>query len=175
MAFIRRRRSTKGTTSTALVEAYRDDRGQPRQRILANLHGAANTLDALAKLAAQRERLRKEKAALDPEVEQAEKFYAAINTNILGGHRYSASERSEIDQLMRQRKRILQRSGKVESDLARIQKDGAVLKKHCDASDNEIQAAIKKYKGELERAETLVVGAEYMFDRARDELKELSI
>ena len=69
----------------------------------------------------------------------------------------------------------MKRVRKVESDISRIQKDGAVIKKHCDASDDEIQAAIKKYKGEFERAELLVLGAEYTFNRAKGELKDLSI
>ena len=88
--------------------------------MLANLYGAENTLDALAKLAAQRERLRKQKAALNPEVESAEMFYSAITTNTLAGHRYTASERAEIDRLMRQRKRLLKQVEKIETDLARI-------------------------------------------------------
>ena len=59
MAFVR----TRGTT-TALFEAYRDEEGRPRQRLLANLHGESDTLNALAKLAARRKALRTELDAL---------------------------------------------------------------------------------------------------------------
>ena len=57
MTFVRKRTSKAGSVSTALVEAYRDQAGKPRQRILANLHGAETTLEALARLAAQRQGL----------------------------------------------------------------------------------------------------------------------
>jgi len=40
-----------GMLSTTLIEAYRDENGLPRQRVLANLRGETNTLRALAKLA----------------------------------------------------------------------------------------------------------------------------
>ena len=59
MAFVR----TRGTT-TGLIEAYRDENGRPRQRLLANLHGEPDTLSALAKLAARRKALRTELDAL---------------------------------------------------------------------------------------------------------------
>src|SRR5262249_40036481 len=46
----------------ALVEAYRDGRWPPRQRLLANLHGEPDTLRALARLIFQRAALRKHRA-----------------------------------------------------------------------------------------------------------------
>ena len=58
MAFVRTRKTSSGATSTALVESYRDPRGRPRQRILANLYGASSTLEAVARLAAQRAELK---------------------------------------------------------------------------------------------------------------------
>ena len=71
MAFVRKRETKTGAVSTTLVEGYRDDGGRPRQRVLANLHGAETTLEALARLAAQRQELRKERAELAPEVKHA--------------------------------------------------------------------------------------------------------
>jgi len=68
MAFVRKRTTKTGACSAALVETYRNPDGKPRQRVLANLHGAETVLDALAKLAAQREVLRAERAQLESEV-----------------------------------------------------------------------------------------------------------
>ena len=39
MAYFRQRITKAGTVSTALVESYRDGQGEPRQRVLVNLHG----------------------------------------------------------------------------------------------------------------------------------------
>jgi len=58
VAYIRRRTSKNGSVSTTLIEAYLDDQGRPRQRVLANLHGESTSLDALAKLTVQIEELR---------------------------------------------------------------------------------------------------------------------
>src|SRR6266542_87426 len=58
MAYIRRRTSKNGSVSTTLIEAYRDNQGRPRERVLANLHGESTSLDALAKLTVQIEELR---------------------------------------------------------------------------------------------------------------------
>ena len=55
MAYVRKRTTKAGSPSTTLVEAYRDRRGRPRQRVLANLHGEPDTLRALAKLACMHE------------------------------------------------------------------------------------------------------------------------
>ena len=152
MAFIRRRVTERGTTSTTLVEAYRDEEGRPRQRVLANLYGTDSTLAALAKLAALRERLREEKGKLDPGVEELDRIYSGVMANVAGGHRYAPTERREIDRLMRERKRRMKRIETVNADLERIQRDGAVISKHCDASDEEIQGAIRSYQKELREA-----------------------
>jgi chromosome segregation ATPase len=157
-----------GTISTALVEAYRDKQGRPRQRVLANLRGEPDPLKALAKLAAQRQALRKESKALVAEAEAANRFYEVVTQNALHGFQYSAEQRKEIDDLMRQRERLLRRLAKVEASLATIEKEGAIIKKHCTASPDEIQAAIRAYKTELRDAEALVFGLELA---ANDELK----
>ena len=59
MAYVRKRTTKAGMVSTALVEAYRDEQGRPRQRILANLHGEPDTLRAWARLEYRRVHLRK--------------------------------------------------------------------------------------------------------------------
>ena len=57
MAYVRTRTTKAGTLSTALVEAYRDAQGRPRQRLIANLHGEPTPLRALAKLIVLRDTL----------------------------------------------------------------------------------------------------------------------
>jgi len=136
--------------------------------VLANLRGEPEPLKALAKLAAQREALRKEGKVLVAEAEAANQFYEVVTQNALHGFQYSAEQRKEIDDLMRQRERLLKRLAKVEASLAAIEKDGIIIKKHCTASPDEIQAAIRAYKTELRDAEALVFGLELA---ANDELK----
>jgi hypothetical protein len=166
MAFVRKR-----AASTALVEAYRDDKGRPRQRILANLHGEATALEALAKLAALRASLREELEPLVKEKVEANQFYEIVTTNTLQGHRYSVDERKEIDGLMRQRKRLLQRITKIERDLDIIQRDGAIIKKYCSATPDEIQAAIQAFKQKHQEAEYLILGMEFALKQQIKEAK----
>jgi hypothetical protein len=71
MAYVRTRTTKAGTLSTALVEAYRDAQGRPRQRLLANLHGEPTPLQALAKLTVQWDVLHGEMEELLAEVGQA--------------------------------------------------------------------------------------------------------
>jgi hypothetical protein len=156
MAFIRNR-----GTSTTLVEAYRDEQGRPRQRVLANLHGEPDALSALAKLAARRAVLRKEQDALAKEAVHANEFYEFVTANTLHGHRYSEKERREIDRLMTKRDRLLKRLTKVEALLAMVERDGAVIRKHCSASPEEVQAAIKVYRERESKAEALILGLEF--------------
>ena len=180
MAYVRQRTTKAGVQSTALVESYRDGKGRPRQRLLANLHGEPDTLRALAKLAAQRDFLRKEMEASTTDVMHANQFYEIVTQKTLHGHKYSAPERKEIDGLMRDRDRLLKRLAKVERDLATIANDGAIIKKHCTAAPDEIQAAIKAYKKELRDAECMVLGLEInlkgmMLKDAKAKLRRLSI
>ncbi len=113
MAFVRRRATTSGglfTTPgvcTTLVESYRDTSGRPRQRILANLHGEATTLEALAKLAALRERLREEKAGFDRDLKEADKYYHWFTTASLDGQTFSAEEKMFINGLLPARERLI--------------------------------------------------------------------
>ncbi len=59
---------------------------------------------------------------------------SVVTQNVLHGVQYSAEQRKEIDDLMRQRERLLKRFAKVEASLAAIEKDGTIIKKHCTAS-----------------------------------------
>jgi hypothetical protein len=179
MAYVRRRTTKAGTLSTALVESYRDEQGHPRQRLLVNLHGETSALKALAKLAACRDALRKEKESLAADRPDADKFYEIVTQNSLHGRRYSASERKEIDGLMRQREFLLKRLAKIERDLATIQKDGAIIKHHCNATPDEIQTAIRAHKQKHHEAEALVLGLEIGLNlqirEAKAALRRLSI
>ena len=171
MAYVRQRTTKAGTLSATLVEAYRDKQGRPRQRLLANLHGEATPLKALAKLAALRDDLRKEQRTLASDAADADEFYEIVTQRTLMGHQHSETERKEIDPLMRARARLLKRMAKVERDLAAIQRDGAVIKKHCTATAEEIQAAIKAFKREQHDAECLVLGMEYALKERAKEAK----
>jgi hypothetical protein len=173
MAFVR----TRGTTTT-LVEAYRDTNGRPRQRLLANLHGEPDTLSALAKLAARREALQTELAVLRQEESDINPAYRMFTAGVVAGRQYSAAERKEIDPLLRQRDRLLARITAIEAALAVIKKDGIVIKKHCDASPAEVQAAIQRFKKEFYEAEALSLGLEYTLQQSKEvkaKLRRLSI
>jgi hypothetical protein len=167
MAYVRRRTTKAEAVSTALVESYRDENGRPRQRLLANLHGEPDTLRALAKLAARREVLRKEREVLGKEAGYANQFYETVTHNALHGHQYDADQRKEVDGLLKKRERLLQRLARVDRDLATIERDGAVINKHCTATADEIQDAIRTYKEELHRAECLVLGSEFALQQGR--------
>jgi hypothetical protein len=145
MAFIRKRDTEAGSTSTALVKAYRDRNGHPRQRILANLHGEATLLDALAKLVAQRADLRKEKEDLDRGAANVNQAYEIAMKPVLYGHQYSPSERLEIDRLLKEKEQLLKYRAQVEATLATIERDGAIIKKHCSPTQGEIEAAVRAY------------------------------
>ena len=175
MPFVRRRETKAGGECTSLVESYRDAKGRPRQRILANLYGAPTPLEALAKLAAQRERLRKEKAELRPALEDAEESYRTLTTASMSGYKFSSAERRALDRLLPVRERLLKRAKTMDGTLARIAKDGAAIRRHCDAAPDEIQAAIRQYKKKLKDAETMLMGAEFYYQNAKQDLQRLSL
>jgi hypothetical protein len=178
MAYVRRRSTKSGGVSTALVESYRNDQGRPRQRLLANLCGEPDPLKALAKLAAQREALRKEKKQLAEAVAFAQQFHEAITQNVLGGRQYTAAERRNVDKMLKRREYLLKRLAKVADVLEVIEKNGAIIKKHCTATPDEIQAAIRAYKQEFKDAEALVLGMEFsvltQMKEAKAKLRRLS-
>ena len=174
MAFVRRRKTKSGGLSTALVESYRDGNGKPRQRLLANLYGAETPLEALAKLAAQRQRLRKEKAFRQSELDGTTEDYKVVTMGGLQGHRFSPAERKKIDRFLWERGRVEARLREIDAALARIEKDGAVIKKYCNASQAGIQTAIRRYKKQLDEAEKGALGAAFMHHQAKDTLRRLS-
>jgi hypothetical protein len=158
MAFVRRRTTKTGVISTALVESYRDKDGKPRHRILANLHGADSLPEALGRLAAERDRFRKERATLEPDLAASEEFYSVFTGATMDGHVWSADERKEIDRLLRTRRRIRKRAAEIDARLAAIQKDGVAIKKRCTVPETEIQAEATKWLKRLHDAECLELG-----------------
>ena len=174
MAYVRARTTAAGVPSTALVEAYRDAQGRPRQRLLANLHGEPTLLKAMAKVAALRRALRKEKEGLAADAVNADRFYEAVTQGTLHGKRWSAAERKEIDQLMLQRARLLKRLARIERDLDAIQKYGVAIKKHCTATSDEVQAAIKAYEKERHDAECRALGLAAGASAAKAAFRRLS-
>src|SRR5262245_25378918 len=135
MAYVRTRTTKAGATSTALVEAYRDDQGRPRNRLLVNLHGEPDVPSALVKLLHMRSKL-------------ADEWKEYRTTNKMA----TAKQRRREDQIDRY--------------LAVIEKDVAILEKHCTASDEELQAALDAFQKRIEDAVHLILGIE-VIDGAR--------
>ena len=126
-------------------------------------------------LAAQREQLREERAALEPDLKGAAGFYESITAASLDGHKFDTHERREIDRLMAARGRLLRRVEKLDATLARIQQDGAAIKKHVAASDDQLQAAIRDYKEQIKRAEAAMLGAELVAMQAKQERRDVMV
>ena len=76
---------------------------------------------------------------------------------------------------MRARERLLKRAAKIEANLAVVQTSGAVVRKHCTATDAEIQSAIRKHKEERKEAENALLVAEYMAKEMRRDLRRQSL
>ena len=134
MAYIRKRITKTGAVSTALVEAYRDRQGRPRQRILANLHGEPDTLRALVRLLHRRANLQKHREEQWVEAQSG---------------KYS-------------KKLVAWFFARIDADLSAMEKKLAVIAKHCTATADEIQAAIEEHKRALHDAECLVSGMAFI-------------
>jgi hypothetical protein len=117
-----------GTVSTTLVEAYRDQRGRPRQRILANLHGESDPLRALAKLAVTHDSLS----------EQREKDHAEPSNQGAGFVLVSGRALTEYNH------RIVQ----INRQLDLVERDMAALIEYCRPSDDEFREAVQRHKQE---------------------------
>jgi len=167
MPFVRVRKTKTGVVSTVLVESYEDDNGRPRHRVLASLHGCEDTAHAMARLAAHRDCLRKERAELEPNVEPVERFYQTITLNTLHGHVYSVEDRNDIDRLLKARKRLLNRIAAIDRKLADIAKEAAIIKPHCQASPDEIRALAGKYQKQMRNQAAFELGLRLMVSDQR--------
>jgi hypothetical protein len=139
MTHVRRRTTKAGSISTALVESYRDEKGRPRQRLLANLHGEPDTVSAVAKLEFKRDGLRKHR------------------------DEWPGSEDdtgNEDDRMMM--------ADYFEEGLASLENEISVIKKHCSANTDEIQAAIAAHKIALDDAVAIAIGSLMYVHRHED-------
>ncbi len=180
MAFVRKRKAGDGlmglgeaTLSTTLVESYREAEGRPRQRVLASMHGEKTTLSALAKVAAIRANLREEKADLDKAQAQLAPIYEDWMQAIGTGHRLTKNDRRKCDKVVKMRETMQKRSSEIETRLAKLSREGAAIKKHCTASADEIQAAIRAYKAKVKEAKTFIVGVEFHLSEGKRQLRRL--
>ena len=180
MAFIRKRRTSSGNLSAALVEPYRDSAGKPRQRVLANLYGCETTLEALAKLSAQRRRLRQERKEIESMLAKTAEWAAGAVRLATGPAEMkragvTAQEYRDLSVLMVDRKKAKARLDRIDALLSRVQKDGAVIRKHVTATEKEIQQAIKDYQGRLDKAEKMIIGVDFSVSMAKREFARLSL
>ena len=76
---------------------------------------------------------------------------------------------------MAYRKKAQARFVRVDALLGRIQKDGAVIRKHVDATEQEIQQAIKDYQERLDKAEMMIQGVNLSVSMAKREFAQLSL
>ena len=180
MAFIRKRTTSSGNLSTALVEPYRDSAGKPRQRVLANLYGCETTLEALAKISAQRQRLRQEHKEIESMLAETAEWAAvavrfATDPAEMKRVGVTTQDYRDINRVMKARKKAHARTDRIGALLSRVQKDGAVIRKHVDASEQEIQQAIREYQERLDKAEKTIMGTEFGIAVAKRELARLSL
>jgi hypothetical protein len=131
MAYIRRRETSAGSLSTALVEAYRDDQGRPRQRLLANLHGEPDVLRALVK---------------------AVRRFTDMQ-EFIKQQRVVAAEGDHDAKL------VARYFAKLDAKLKAIEREIEVLSAHCTASDDDIRAATGEHQQALKDAEADMLGA----------------
>ena len=169
MAFVRKRRSAAGHLSTALVEAYRDEEGRPRQRVLVNLHGCETPLEALAKLAVQRKRLRVERQEIDAFLTETADAPALSVEVALNPEKFnlSATGYAELNGFLRKRKKAAARLDRITALQGVIQRDGVVIHQHVDASKKKVQRAIKAYQEQLTAAENMVAGSDFSITMAK--------
>jgi hypothetical protein len=149
MAYIRQRTTKAGSLSTALVEAYRDEQGQPRQRLLANLHGEPDVVRALAKATCRRVAL--------------ENFIAEQRT-------VAATAPDDYDA-----KLVARYFAKLDAKLAAIEREIEVLSAHCTASEDEIQAAAKEHQRALEDAQAAALGALFYEWKIKKDRRALAV
>ena len=179
MAFVRKRGHEgpggpfASTLSTTLVESYRNAQGRPRQRVLANLHGEKTTLAALAKIAAIRASLREEKSDLDKAWDHLEPIYQDWMQAIGLGHRLTKDDKHKVDKIVKMRKTMQKRAAEIETRLAKLNRDGAAIKKHCTSSDDECQAEIRAYRRRAAEVRSEAAATEFMASEQRKKLRRV--
>ena len=138
MAYVRKRTTKAGSLSTTLVEAYRDKSDRPRQRVLANLHGETDSLRTLAKLAVMHDVLSEQREEEHAEPGKRGVGFVLVTERALTEHNHHIAQ--------------------IDRRLVAIERDMAVIDKHCTASDNEFQEAVQRYREEYRKAFELALG-----------------
>lgn len=156
MAFVRRRTTPSGTLVTTLMESFRDQQGRPRQRTLANLHGAESADEAVARLAAVMARLEELCRAVEAEAEAV----ARATTPLAGGREARLPWEARIERgALESRGRWLKaRGAQLRSSLAALDADRTKLEAHRTWDDAKLQRAIKREGRALDAAAKAAVG-----------------
>ena len=156
MAFVRRRTTSGGTLVTTLMESFRDEQGRPRQRTLANLHGADSPDEALARLAAVMARLEE----LCHSVEAEARAVAQASAPLAAGREAQLPWKARIERgALESRGRWLKaRGAQLRAALAALDADRAKLQAHRTWDDARLQRAIKREGRALDDAAKAAVG-----------------
>jgi hypothetical protein len=150
MAYVRQRTTKAGSLSTALVEAYRDAQGRPRQRLLVNMHGEPDVVRALVKAVHRQNTL--------------EKFIAEERAEIKTWEKDDDYDAEWVARYL----------GRLGAELDGIKREIEVLSKHCTASKDEIRAATRAYASALNTAIEATAGAAFYAGQAEYKYKELA-
>jgi hypothetical protein len=163
MAYVRKRTTKAGSVSTTLVEAYRDENGRSRQRILVNLYGEPTVVTALAKLWVQHQFLSEQLDELTDEMKETYRFCQKAKAAHDGKWAKFGS------QLDRQHKRFKA----IETALERMERDYGILIKHCDASDEEVNAAAQAFVKRRADAANTVLGMMWLHSERKREVTRI--
>ena len=156
MAFVRRRTTPGGTLVTTLMESFRDEQGRPRQRTLANLHGAASADEALARLIAVGARLAQLCQALDAEAEAAERASAPLAGRPEAG--LPRELRIERAALENRRRWLRDRGAQLHGALAALDADRSKLEAFRTWDDAKLRRAVEREGAALDAAAKAAVG-----------------
>ena len=150
MAFVRRRTTSGGTLVTTLMESYRDAQGRPRQRTLANLHGAESADQALARLTAVGVRLERLCRAVEAEAAAVARSLAP-----LAGKREAAlpwEARIERAALQNRGRWLEARAEQLGTSLAALNAERGQLEAYRTWDDAKLQRAIEREGKALDTA-----------------------
>ncbi|MDJ0942164.1 MAG: hypothetical protein QNJ30_01775 [Kiloniellales bacterium] len=156
MAFVRRRTTAGGTLVTTLMESFRDDRGRPRQRTLANLHGAESADQALARVVAVTARLEELCRVIEADAKSVARAAASLD----GGRDGELAWEARIERgALQSRKRWLRsRARQLRAALAALEGERRVLEAYRTWDDAELRRAIEREGKALDAAAKAAVG-----------------
>ncbi len=150
MAFVRRRTTSGGTLVTTLMESYRDEQGRPRQRTLANLHGAESPDQALARMTAVGVRLDRLCRAVEAEAAAVARALAP-----LAGKREVAlpwEARIERAALQNRGRWLEARGEQLGASLAALNAERGTLETHRSWDDATLRRAVEREGKALDAA-----------------------